>query len=130
MSVFGDFVRLRREELDLDQSGLARQLGVNQQTVSRWEVAKAVPRPDRIGRLAEVLRVEVADLMRYAGYLPESKPTGAQADETLRRLLDEVSGLTNEQLVVLIDHAWVEYRDRLGFSLQPPRRHRSKPAGM
>ena len=58
MSIFGDFVKLRREELDLDQAELARQLGVNQQTVSKWEQAKAVPRPKRIHRLAEVLRVD------------------------------------------------------------------------
>ena len=113
MSVLGDFVRLRREELDLDQSELARRLGVNQQTVSKWEQARAVPRPARIGRLAEVLRVEVADLMRYAGYLPAA--TGAPADEPFPRLLEEVSGLTNEQLVVLIDRAWDEYRGRLGL---------------
>ena len=53
MSIFGDFVKLRREELSLDQTGLARQLGVNQQTVSKWEQAKTVPRPQRIRQLAD-----------------------------------------------------------------------------
>ncbi|MCA1697119.1 MAG: helix-turn-helix domain-containing protein, partial [Actinobacteria bacterium] len=70
MSIFGDFVKLRREELSLDQGGLALRLGVHQQTVSKWEQAKAVPPPKRIRELAEVLRVDVSDLMRYAGYLP------------------------------------------------------------
>ncbi len=123
MSVFGDFVKLRREELGLDQVDLARRLGVNQQTVSKWEQAKAVPRPQRIRKLAEALRVDVSDLMRYARYLPEGEPPDAQADEPFHRLLGQVSDLTNEQLIVLIDQSWEEYRGRLGFSLEDPRRH-------
>ncbi len=64
MSVFGDFVKLRREELSMDQKDLARELGVQQQTVSKWEQAKAVPKPQRIRRLADVLRVDLSGLMR------------------------------------------------------------------
>lgn len=122
MSVFGDFVKLRREELNLDQAGLARQLGVNQQTVSKWEQAKAVPQPQRIRRLAEVLRVDVSDLMRYAGYLPDAEPVDVQAREPFHQLLADVERLTNEQLIVLIDQAWEAYRGRQGFSLEDPRR--------
>jgi transcriptional regulator with XRE-family HTH domain len=36
MSVFGDFVKLRREELSMDQKDLARELGV--QTTNGLEV--------------------------------------------------------------------------------------------
>ncbi len=121
MSVFGDFVKLRREELSLDQAGLARLMNVNQQTVSKWEQAKAVPRPTRIGRLAEVLQVDVSDLMRYAGYLPD-EPLDAQAKEPIHRLLSRISRLTDDELIVLIDQAWEEYRSRAGFSLGGPRR--------
>ena len=126
MSSFGDFVRVRREELNLDQRALGGQLGVNQQTVSRWEQAKAVPRPDRIRRLAEVLRVEVAELMRYAGYLPEDELAEAKSDRPLHRLLNQVGGLTNDELILLIDQAWQEYRSRAALSLQTPHRRRSK----
>ena len=127
MSVLGDFVKSRREELGLDQAGLARQLGVNQQTVSKWEQAKAVPQPQRIRRLAEVLRVDVSDLMRYAGYLPDAD-ADTQAEEPFHQLMGQVGGLTNDQLIVLIDQAWEEYRARQGFSLEDPRR-RGGPAG-
>ena len=127
MSVFGDFVKLRREELGLDQIALARKLRVHQQTVSKWEQAKTVPPPQRIRQLAEVLRVDVSDLMRYAGYLPD-EPAEAQADGPLHNVLEQASHLTNDQLIVLIDHAWEEYRSRLGFSLDHPRR-RQKQAG-
>ena len=122
MSVFGDFIKLRREELRLDQVALARQLGVQQQTVSKWEKAKTVPKPRRIRELAEVLRVEVSDLMRYAGYLAEGDPEEAQANEPIHNLLEQVGRLTDDQLIVLIDQAWEEYRGRVGFSLEYPRR--------
>jgi len=124
VSVFGDFVKLRREELNLDQSGLARLLGVHQQTVSKWEQAKTIPRPQRIRELANVLRVDLADLMRYAGYLPDGEPAEAQADEPIHQVLGQVASLTNDQLIVLIDQAWEEYRFRMSFSLEHPRRRR------
>ena len=122
MSVFGDFIKLRREELRLDQVAVARQLGVRQQTVSKWEQAKTVPNPRRIRNLAEVLRVDVSDLMRYAGYLAGGEPEEAQAKEPLHYLLQQVGRLTDDQLIVLIDHAWEEYRGRVGFALEAPRR--------
>ncbi|MFN2506598.1 MAG: helix-turn-helix domain-containing protein [Acidimicrobiales bacterium] len=129
MSVFGDFVKLRREELNLDQAELARALGINQQTVSKWEQAKTVPRPQRIRDVAEVLRVDVSDLMKYAGYLPDGEPEEVQAEEPIHQLLGVVSHLTNDQLIVLIDQAWEEYRFRAGFSLEHPRRGRGSKAG-
>lgn len=128
MSIFGDFVKLRREELRLDQVALARQLGVQQQTVSKWEQAKTVPKPGRIRELAEVLRVDVSDLMRYAGYLAEGDPKEVQAKEPLHALLGQVGGLSDDQLIVLIDQAWEEYRGRVGFSLEDPRRRRGGTA--
>lgn len=129
MSIFGDFVKLRREELSLDQGGLALQLGVHQQTVSKWEQAKAVPPPKRIRELADVLRVDVSDLMRYAGYLPGGKPPELETKEPFHQLMGQVGGLTNDQLIVLIDQAWEEYRTRCGFSLEGPRRKGGESRG-
>lgn len=129
MSVFGDFVKLRREELNLDQIGLARALGVQQQTVSKWEQAKTVPKPHRIRQRAQVLRADVADLMRYAGYLPDDEPAEVQAQDPFHQLLEDVSRVTNDQLIVLIDQAWEEYRFRIGFSLEHPRRREEEKGG-
>ena len=125
MSVFGDFVKLRREELNLDQIGLARALEVQQQTVSKWEQGKTVPKPRRIRQLAQVLRVDVPDLMRYAGYLPGEE----QAQDPFHQLLEQVSRVSNDQLIVLIDQAWEEYRFRIGFSLEHPRRREEEKGG-
>ena len=129
MSVLGDFVKLRREELNLDQIGLARALGVQQQTVSKWEQGKTVPKPRRIRQLAQLLQVDVPDLMRYAGYLPDEEPAEVQAQDPLHQLLEQVSRLSNDQLIVLIDQAWEEYRFRIGFSLEHPRRREEEKGG-
>jgi transcriptional regulator with XRE-family HTH domain len=102
---------------------------VHQQTVSKWEQAKTVPRPQRIRQLASALRVDLADLMRYAGYLGDGEQAEAQAKEPFHQLLAQVASLANDQLIVLIDQAWEEYRYRMGFSLEHPRRRRKVGPG-
>ncbi len=59
--------------------------------------------------------------MRYAGYLPTDVPEEVHAEDPFHQLLERASHLTNEQLIVLIDHAWEEYRSRVGFDLESPR---------
>lgn len=49
--------------------------------------------------------------MRYAGFSPDGEPADVQAEEPFHRLMGELGGLTNEQLIVLIDQAWEEYRE-------------------
>lgn len=46
MALLGETVKIRREELGLDQLELGRQVGVGQQTVSRWETGASVPKAD------------------------------------------------------------------------------------
>jgi len=66
--------------------------------------------------------------MRYAGFLLDGEPADMQADEPLHRLLSEIGRLSNEQLIVLIDQAWEEYRGRAGFNLEASRRYPRKQA--
>jgi len=53
------------------QAELAHQLGTSQQTVSRWEAGTSRPRANELPKLAAVLRVDVTELSRAAGYAPE-----------------------------------------------------------
>lgn len=46
-----------REELGLSQSDVARALGVNQSSVSRWEAGRARPRAAHALALAELLEL-------------------------------------------------------------------------
>lgn len=52
------------------QADLASQLGVSQQTVSRWEAGTSRPRMDDLTKLASALKVDVDVLLPMAGYSP------------------------------------------------------------
>ena len=73
MSLLGETLKIRREELGLGQEQVAEQVGVSQQTVSRWEHGTALPRPARVVSLARLLDVDSGHLHRLAGYLPEDE---------------------------------------------------------
>jgi transcriptional regulator with XRE-family HTH domain len=51
-------------------SELARRVGVAQATVNRWALGYHVPRWEEMGRLAAVLGVSRAEVMRAFGLLP------------------------------------------------------------
>lgn len=94
MSLLGETVKIRREELRLDQLELGRQVGVGQQTVSRWETGLAVPKRDRLGPLADALGLDSEYLHRMAGYLP-AEQTSAAAD-VVHQLYERTPELTDE----------------------------------
>jgi transcriptional regulator with XRE-family HTH domain len=77
MSLLGEAVKIRREELGLDQLELGRRVGVGQQTVSRWETGASVPKADRLPVLAEVLGLDSEYVHRMAGYLPPDRSSPA-----------------------------------------------------
>ena len=53
----------KREEQNLTQSGLATQIGVNQNTVSQWETGERIPRADKLVQLAQILGCTVDELL-------------------------------------------------------------------
>ena len=107
----GDLLRQRREELGRGQGDVAGDLGVSQQTVSRWEQGTSVPRPRRVTEIAERLGLDPAELQRLAGHLP-AEPLAA-GRSNLRTVLAEVRSLTDDDLVVTLDRAWQELKRRL-----------------
>lgn len=116
MSVLGETLRIRREELGFGQERVASKLGVTQQTVSRWEKGLAVPRPARVVELADLLDVDPAWLHRVAGYLPAEERSAAS--QPWHELLQRVPELTHTELMLLMDRVWEELRGREGLS--PP----------
>lgn len=116
MSLLGETVKIRREELGFDQGELAAKLGVSQQTVSRWEKGLALPRPVRVRQLAEALGVDAARLQRFAGYLPQEERSAVAQD--WHAVYERMPELTESELLLLIDRAWEELRCRKGLS--PP----------
>lgn len=63
MKDIGERITAARESARLNQSELARQMGVSPQAVQKWEAGETVPRGQRIERLASVLGVAVGYLM-------------------------------------------------------------------
>jgi transcriptional regulator with XRE-family HTH domain len=63
IETFGDQIRSARLALGLDQAHFGRQVGVGQQTVSRWECGKTTPRKAMILQVAEVLGLDAQVLL-------------------------------------------------------------------
>jgi transcriptional regulator with XRE-family HTH domain len=106
---FADELRIRRVELNISQAELATQLGVSQQTISRWEtVGTVAPGPRRIAALAAALRLDLAALLRSAGYLND-----VDVETRAEALATQVGRMTTSELVLLVDAAWQQLRQRL-----------------
>ena len=116
VSLLGESMKIRREELRLGQGALAAKLGVSQQTVSRWEQGLAVPRPSRIPELADCLQLPAERLHQLAGYLPEKEQSDANGP--WHEVYERMAELTQQELMLLVDRAWEELRTRAG--LHPP----------
>ena len=51
-----------REALGMTQQEVAEKLNVSQGAIAMWETGKAIPTSDKLPKLAEVLKCEIADL--------------------------------------------------------------------
>jgi transcriptional regulator with XRE-family HTH domain len=117
--LLSEAIRLRREELGLDQSELAGRLGVGQQTVSRWETGSGLPRRERLPQLAEALEFDPSHLLRLAGYLPRGEEESASA--AFHQAYERAAEFADDELVLLLDRLWNELRSRAGFRAPHPR---------
>jgi len=72
----GEFLRARREELGLSARHLARAVDVRDSTIMRLERgAYTAPAADKLARIAEHLKLELADVFALAEYaVPSSLP--------------------------------------------------------
>jgi transcriptional regulator with XRE-family HTH domain len=113
MGLFDRTVGHRREELGLSQGELAERVGVSQQTISRWESGLAIPQPERVLALAEVLDLDEERLLGYAGYIP--KPDRSHYWQDFHAMYEGIVNLSDKELILLLDRAWEEHRRRQGF---------------
>lgn len=61
--MFGENLKILRKEKGFSQEQLAMRLNVVRQTISKWEKGISVPDAELLIQLAEVLDVEVSDLL-------------------------------------------------------------------
>lgn len=57
--ITGEDLRLARESLGLSRSELARQLGVSENTVYRWETDRSSPLPVFVRDLTRILKLAI-----------------------------------------------------------------------
>ena len=62
---FAKAISDRMWDLDINQSELARKIGVSQMTICSWVNRKSTPRAWLIPRLAKVLGCTVSDLIEF-----------------------------------------------------------------
>ena len=60
MSIIAVFRKLK----DMNQSDIAKFLGVSQSTVAMWETGKSMPRAEMLPKLAECLGCTVDELLK------------------------------------------------------------------
>lgn len=110
-STFGDRLAKAREFADMDQTQLARRLGVKLATIRNWEADRSEPRANRLSMLSGLLGVSIIWLMSGTGEgAPEVEAAGADLAEVLAELrelrmaqarLAERAGLIEKRLRVL-----------------------------
>jgi transcriptional regulator with XRE-family HTH domain len=111
MGLFDRTLRSRREELGLGQADLAKRVGVTQQTISRWENGEVVPPPKRLAKVALALDLDLDRVLAYGGYLPDA--TDWPSWHVLNLCYDQMSNLSESELLMLIERALQEIRKRI-----------------
>lgn len=111
MGLFDRTLRVRREELGLGQAELAQRVGVTQQTISRWENGEVVPPPKRLAKVALALDLDLDRVLAYGGYLPDA--TDWPSWHVLNLCYDQMSNLSEDELLMLVERAILEIRKRI-----------------
>jgi transcriptional regulator with XRE-family HTH domain len=95
----GNLIRARRRQLELEQGEVALRIGVEQQTVSRWENGEARPRLERLKAIARALELSEPELRQaYAADEPV-----VEVDDRVNRLEEGLAALRDDQRSLRVD---------------------------
>lgn len=109
---FGQYVRQRRARIGLLQKDVADAIDRPTSYVSRLEndQFKDLPSPEEMRRLAEVLECTEADLLRAAGYIPESNEEQRTDRATVYTFVQNDPNLSDFQKHIIFEA--LEYSER------------------
>lgn len=97
VSTFGDRLARARDHAGMNQSDLARRLGVKAVTIKNWETDRSEPRANRLQMLSGLLNVSIIWLMTGEGEgVPETEDVSAESAD-MRDLLTDLRNLRVEQ---------------------------------
>lgn len=86
-STFGDRLALARERAGMDQTQLAKRLGVKLATIRNWEADRSEPRANRLSMLSGLLGVSIIWLMTGDGEgAPQAEPDAPDFSSLLAEL--------------------------------------------
>ncbi len=114
----GTMIRALRTERSMTQLDLARQMGVTDKAVSKWERDLSIPDVSSLPRLAGLLGVSVEELLQAKGVAREGDGDDdrkAQARTLALLVLRAVALATGVGVTVLTFLDEVEPRDALGL---------------
>lgn len=57
-------IKFLREKNNLTQESISKIFGISQSTVAKWETGEAMPRSDKLPKLAEILNCRIEDLFK------------------------------------------------------------------
>lgn len=85
MTTFAELIAEGRKKIGLNQSELARRLGITPQSVQAWESGRSIPRPNLLGDISGITGIPLRDLI--GATLQTTSPRGEKAQEFVRELL-------------------------------------------
>src|SRR5436309_1028001 len=94
---FGAWLRQRRKEAGVTTTGLAKQIGIPDATITRIEQGEFLaPSPEKLRRIAEGLNLSLADVYAMAGYAAPSELPSFQP--YLRRKYEDMPAAAERDL--------------------------------
>ena len=90
---FADNLVYLRQHYGVTQEGLAEQLGVSRQTVSKWEAGTNYPEMDKLLALCDLFHTNLDDLMRGSVHVANKGDTERYDHHMNRRSLSMVAGV-------------------------------------
>lgn len=97
VSTFGDRLARARDYAGMNQSQLARRLGVKLQTIRNWESDRSEPRANRLQMLSGLLNVSIVWLMSGEGDGAPTEPDPTTETTDLRAILTELRDIRAAQ---------------------------------
>jgi Predicted transcription factor, homolog of eukaryotic MBF1 len=106
-------VRLKelREDRKISQKQLAEMLSVSQQTVAKWETAKATPNPQTVVKLANVFDVSADYLLGNAAEKPY-EPTNDDIKFALFHGADDITDEMYEEVKRYAEYIKTRTKDK------------------
>ena len=80
----GEFIKIKRKEINMTQNELAEKLGVTDRAISKWENGICMPDSGIIYELCKILNITINDL--FSGEIVDMKDNEKRLEKNLLRI--------------------------------------------